>query len=48
MGLMGLLMAYYEGLKGILSGCNKSTDHASRSQKPNLVWCFGTNSILAV
>ena len=30
MGLMGLLMAYYEGLQGILSGLTNSTDHPSR------------------
>ena len=30
MGLMGLLMAYYGGLQGILSGLAKSTDHPSR------------------
>ena len=29
MGLMGLLMAPYGGLKGILSGLTKSTDHPS-------------------
>ena len=29
MGLMGLLMAYYGGLEGILSGLAKSTDHPS-------------------
>ena len=29
MGLMGLLMAYYGGLQGILSGLTKSTDHPS-------------------
>ena len=31
MGLMGLLMACYGGLKGILTGLTKSTDHPSRS-----------------
>ena len=30
MGLMGLLMACYEGLWGILSGLTKSTDHPSK------------------
>ena len=29
MGLMGLLVAYYGGLLGILSGLTKSTDHPS-------------------
>ena len=29
MGLIGLLMAYYGGLKGRLSGLSKTTDHPS-------------------
>ena len=29
MGLLGLLMSYYGGLEGILSGLAKSTDHPS-------------------
>ena len=35
MGLVGLLMAYYGGLWGILSGLTKSTDHPSRD--PSLI-----------
>ena len=31
MGLIGLLMASYGGLEGILSGLTKSTDHPSRA-----------------
>ena len=34
MGLMGLLMAYYGGLRGIKSGVTKSTDHPSRIEGP--------------
>ena len=33
MGLIGLLMAYYGGLWGILNGRTKSTDHPSRLPK---------------
>ena len=31
MGLIGLIMAYYGGLSGTLTGLSKSTDHPSRS-----------------
>ena len=34
MGLMGLLMACYGGLWGILHGLTKSTDHPSRYSYP--------------
>ena len=44
MGLLGLLMAYYGGLWGILSGLTKSTDHASsRSRVP-----FTTNTMIKI
>ena len=33
MGLMGLLMASYGGLWGILNGLTKSTDHPSKALK---------------
>ena len=36
MGLVGLLMAYYGGLWGILSGLTKSTDHPSRRRSLSL------------
>ena len=36
MGLMGLLMANYAGLKGILDGLTKSTDHPSRGPKHHI------------
>ena len=29
MGLIGLVMAFYGGLQGILTGLTKSTDHPS-------------------
>ena len=37
MGLMGLIMACYGGLWGILSGLTKSTDHPSRG---SFLSCF--------
>ena len=36
MGLLGLVMACYLGLYGILSGLTKSTDHPSSSHKDPL------------
>ena len=36
MDLMGLLMAYYGGLKGMLSGLSKSTDHPSTAMQGRL------------
>ena len=41
MGLMGLIMACYLGLYGILSGLTKSTDHPSTTD-PKSQWQFLT------
>ena len=38
MGLIGLLMACYGGLYGILSGLTKSTDHPSSSLLGSVLW----------
>ena len=48
MGLMGLLMACYGGLRGILSGLTKSTNHPSgacrTTNATNLVTVSNTSS----
>ena len=46
MGLMGLIMACYGGLWGILSGLTKSTDHPSIKQR--LFWVYWVGLGLAV
>ena len=42
MGLIGLTMAYYGGLWGILSGLTKATDHPSIIQRNPIIPLKGT------
>ena len=39
-GLLGLIMAYYGGLEGILTGPTKSTDHPSSPCEPWSKFCY--------